>query len=67
MMHYKDRTFCRGDGCTKFNKCPIALTPEVIQEANRWWGKAHAPIAQVSDPKTMECYEGPDVKSLLLG
>jgi hypothetical protein len=59
MIHYKDKTFCTGAGCAKFNICDRALTERVLQEATKWWGNANAPISRYSDPTQLECYDGP--------
>jgi hypothetical protein len=56
MMHYRDMTFCTGDGCTKFDTCPRALSPVVQAAARRWWGGDDAPIARYTDPKLLACY-----------
>ena len=45
MIHYKDITFCKAyKTCAKGNDCEMALTPEVIKDANEWWGSKGAPI-----------------------
>ena len=56
MIHYRDMTFCPGEGCKDFNTCPRALTTEVLDAADRWWNKGYraAPIARYIEPK--ECF-----------
>lgn len=57
-------TFCAGDGCTRFNRCHRALTPKVLNEADRWWGisnppstiRGEAPIAKFTQPRTLKCF-----------
>lgn len=43
MICYKDMTFCVSKDCT--NECGVKLTKEIIEAANKWWGKEGAPIA----------------------
>lgn len=58
MMCYKDREFCTGDGCAKFERCPRALTQEVRAATVRWWGsEENVPLAVCEDPTKLECYE----------
>lgn len=50
MIHYRDMTFCEAykvcqDGAT----CERALTGEVIEAANKWWGGEGAPICKFID------------------
>lgn len=59
MMCYRDREFCRGDGCAKFSACDRALTPTILEGARRWWGGPGAPIAVHADPKSRDCYVAP--------
>ncbi len=56
-MTYKDMTFCKGDGCTKFATCFRALTPAVEKRAAHWWGGDDYPISFFADPKSLDCYE----------
>lgn len=56
-MCYRDTTFCRGDGCTKFETCPRALTEEVQGRAEKWWGGKDAPIAEFTEPKKLVCWD----------
>jgi hypothetical protein len=53
MICYRDMTFCRGDGCVKFDDCPRAMTQEVIDSAKA----IDIGIAQWVNPKELECYE----------
>ena len=57
MMHYRDRTFCEGNGCKKFASCPEALTDAVKRAAERWWGGPDAPISVSAEPEKKECYD----------
>lgn len=41
MICYKDMTFCVSPNC----QCGRKLTPEIIEDAKRWWGGDGAPIA----------------------
>jgi hypothetical protein len=59
MMCFRDTTYCPGDGCVKFDSCPRALTPAVLDEAKRWWGGDDAPIARYTEPRQLECYVAP--------
>ena len=59
MIGYRDMTFCRGDGCIAFDRCPRAITEKVKAAASRWWGGDDFPIVQFSDPKSLPCYEKP--------
>jgi len=36
-------------------ECEIALTEEVVERANKWWGSEGAPICAYSEEPT--CYE----------
>jgi hypothetical protein len=47
MLCYKDKSFCGLRDCKKFNDCPDALTEEVKEAANKWWGKKGAPISMM--------------------
>ena len=56
MICYKDRTFCPFyKDCAKQNECGIALTPKVLEAANKWWGKPDAPIAMFASKP--DCWE----------
>lgn len=44
MICYRDRTFCVSKNCT--NECGRQLTPEIVEDAKKWWGGDDAPIAQ---------------------
>ena len=57
MIGFRDMTFCRGDGCSKFGECPRSLTSEVKAKAAIWWGSEGAPIAEFEDPKQLNCWE----------
>lgn len=46
MICYKDKTFCRGDGCQAFKGCHRALTQEVKDGAE----KTGIPVAQWETP-----------------
>jgi hypothetical protein len=46
LICYKDRTFCISPNCT--NECGRKLTPEIVEEARKWWGGENAPIACAS-------------------
>lgn len=63
MICYRDTTFCEGNGCTDFDKCPRALTKEVILNAQSWWGGPNAPIAKWETPEKLKCYKAPKTKS----
>ena len=56
MMCYRDRTFCGFySTCKKGDNCAIALTPEIIENANKWWGGPDAPICSFVDHPS--CFE----------
>ena len=57
MMCYRDRTFCDFyKECADGKSCDRALTPEVQEGADKWWGKDGAPICIfVNKP---ECFKG---------
>jgi len=58
MMGFKDTTFCTATTCTKFDNCDRALTEQVKEDAEKWWGGKDYPIALLYQPeKHMECYE----------
>lgn len=59
MLCYKDMTFCSfHDKCKESpinnGKCPRALTKEVLDGAEKWWGKTGAPICAFS--KKPDCF-----------
>ena len=55
MITYKNMTFCQESNCKKFNGCPRALTGQVREDAEKWWGSKGAPISVFLD--RLECYE----------
>lgn len=55
MTCYRDKTFCEGDGCAKFEQCHRALKPEVWKRAE----EIGLPIARFEHPKKMPCYQEP--------
>jgi len=57
MMGFRDMTFCSGDGCLAFDRCPRAITEKVKEDARRWWGGDDYPIIQWENPKALACYE----------
>lgn len=45
MICYKDMTFCNYyKDCRMGNKCHRACTEEVLEAADKWWGKPGAPV-----------------------
>ncbi len=65
MISFRDMTFCPfWQACTKGSTCPRALTPEVVEAAEKWWGSSEddggPPIAQWARPP--ECYNAVAVK-----
>lgn len=47
MIHYKDMTFCREEGCKKFGvDCFRSFTKDVSKAADAWWGEGEgeAPV-----------------------
>jgi len=46
-MVYRDMTFCDYNKCKDFDGCHRALTQEVKDKANKWWGnmEGEAPIS----------------------
>ena len=45
MMCYRARTFCPfWKECKLGSECPRALTSEVKESAEQWWGSDEAPI-----------------------
>lgn len=58
MLCYKDMTFCIFyEGCTKASTCGRALTTEVKEAADKWWGSRNgkAPISIFTS--IPDCYE----------
>lgn len=56
MIHYRDMTFCSGDGCRKFSNCHKALTEQVKEKAEKFG----LPIAQWEEPRKQTCWEPED-------
>lgn len=56
-MTFRDMTFCKGDGCTKFATCPRAFNEKQSEAAKRWWGNDSAPVCFFANPKELDCYE----------
>ena len=59
MICYKDKTFCPFyQNCKEGKTCDRALTPEVIDQAVKWWRGKGAPIAQYAEkPKCWKSSE----------
>lgn len=57
MMGYGDITWCKGDGCKKFDTCPRAFNEAQKQRAKRWWGSDDYPVCYYSFPPELDCYE----------
>ncbi len=57
MMGYKDMIFCTQKTCALFDqtKCHRALTPEIIEGAEKWWGGKDFPICVFQERP--DCYE----------
>ena len=51
MICYRDRTFCKEDGCKKFSECPRALTEKIKKDAEEFG----LPIMQFAS--IPECFE----------
>ena len=50
MMGYRDMTFCEAyKVCQDGAPCERALTEEVLEAADEWWGKEGAPICKFVD------------------
>ena len=50
MICYKDMTFCAlWQDCEVGHMCERALTPEVLEAADKWWGSKGAPIVVMLD------------------
>lgn len=54
MICYRDMTFCEGDGCTKFDSCPRALTEEVWMKA----ANAELQVSRFANPRSLQCWSG---------
>lgn len=55
MICYRDMTFCNfADKCADAADCPRALTQEVREAAEKWWGKPNPPIAVFGEK--LECF-----------
>lgn len=57
MIAYQDKAFCTARECSKFDTCGRALTDEVKQRAEGWWGGPNPPIARFANPKELKCYD----------
>jgi len=56
MICYRDMTFCPyWSNCKKGKDCSRALTSDVIEKANKWWGDDNPPIMTFSEKP--DCYE----------
>lgn len=57
MLCYRDTTYCASRDCK--NECGRQLTPEIVKEADEWWGKGkhEAPIA-------ISCFCGGDLSEV---
>lgn len=52
MIGYRDMTFCPFyEDCADSSTCPRPLTPEVKDQATKWWGQKdqEAPIVQFAE------------------
>lgn len=60
MMCYLDMTFCEFyNQCEVGERCPRALTPEIQDNAERWYGKPNPPFCLFMDkPK---CFQEKEV------
>jgi hypothetical protein len=56
MLCYRDKTYCDGAGCQKFQTCPRAATREVIEGADR----SGLMLARYAEPEKLSCYVPPD-------
>ena len=55
MICYRDMTFCPYHLlCKNGHTCERAMTKEVYEGANRWWGRSGAPIAYYGE--LPECF-----------
>lgn len=56
MIGFRDKTFCGfWEECKRGQNCHRALTPQVEEAAERWWGGEDAPILQFYDKP--HCFE----------
>jgi hypothetical protein len=47
MICYRDMTFCKFyEDCKNGKECNRALTPDILDGAEKWFGKKNAPICQ---------------------
>ena len=50
MIGYRDMTFCTYyETCKEGGSCNRALTQQVQDDADKWWGKEGAPICMYID------------------
>jgi hypothetical protein len=63
MMCYRDRTFCNDEKCAEFSTCPTAFTKKDKVAADKWWGKAGAPVAFYAS--TLKCFKKKKVEEKL--
>lgn len=50
MMCYKDKTFCTYyRECKEGVECSRALTEEVQEDADKWWGGENVPVCIFAD------------------
>ena len=52
MITYRDMTYCAGDGCQAFTRCPRAYTPEIAQAARQ----TGSFVSVIVPSREMECY-----------
>jgi len=58
MMGFRDMTFCtHWEECTKGEICHRALTQEVHEQAERWWGSPDYPIVTYVDHPKPHCFD----------
>ena len=58
MICYKDRWWCTHyEDCEKAEDCTRPLTPEVIENAKRWWGNNGYPPIEFSPINKPKCWE----------
>lgn len=56
MLCYKDMTFCPfSSNCVKGEGCSRALTTEILEAAEKWWGEVGAPVCAFSAEP--QCFE----------
>lgn len=61
MIHYLDKTFCTyWETCQLGNDCHRALTYEIVDAAEAWWGDVDAPVSVFVDQPP--CFVGPTKK-----